>query len=76
MTAFKSGFSNIGIPFTSSELGHAAANVMNTTTKVSFDLEEYHGLSAADLTAWNDAVTTIGTYCQAPASVIRSLTGS
>jgi hypothetical protein len=76
MTAFKSGFSNIGIPFSSKKLGWAAANVVNTTTKLSFDLEEYHGLPAADLRAWSNAITAIGTDCHTPASVIHSVTGS
>lgn len=76
MTAFKTGFSNIGIPLSSDEMGWAAANVLNTTTKVSFDLQEYHGLYPADRKAWNKAVAAIGTDCHAPASVIHSLTGS
>jgi hypothetical protein len=75
MPAFKSGFSSIGIPFSSSKLGWAAANVVNTTTKLSFDLDEYHGLPAADLRAWVNAITAIGTDCHTPVSVIHSVIG-
>jgi hypothetical protein len=75
MPAFKSAFSSIGIPFSSSKLGWAAANVVNTTTKLSFDLDEYHGLPAADLRAWVSAITVIGTVCHTPVSVIHKVTG-